>query len=43
MEQQKERARAARSKIGWSDDNEYMLTDADSVLSDMILWRQRAK
>ncbi|MDD6235754.1 MAG: alanine--tRNA ligase [Clostridiales bacterium] len=31
MEQQKERARAARSKIGWSDDNEYMLTDADSV------------
>ena len=31
MEQQKERARAARSKIGWSDDNEYMLTDADSA------------
>ncbi len=29
MEQQKERARAARSKVGWSDDNEYMLTDAD--------------
>ena len=28
MEQQKERARAARSKVGWSDDNEYMLTDA---------------
>ncbi len=31
MQQQKERARAARSKVGWSDDNEYMLTDAASV------------
>ncbi len=29
MQAQKERARAARSKVGWSDDNEYMLTDAD--------------